>query len=196
LEAAGFNVQDYVDKHIEQLRAEAQLTPDQRERKRIEGQLQQREEQISKREAQYKEEQITKQTAVVKQQYQEAFSKALTEAGVPETGMQIVRMAKTVQTLRDAGYPLTPETVSHAARIVSQEYQGEAQSYVTNLEVPDLLNLLGREKVAAIRKHFVDQARTPEAAPVAHAPTPKTKTPEPKVSTEELRRKAQERRFG
>lgn len=199
LEAAGFNVQEYVDQHIEQLRAEAQLTPDQRERKRIEGQLQQREEQIAKREAHYRETHIAQQTKVVQQQYQEMFGKALGEAGVPDTGMQMVRIAKTVQTLQKAGYDISPATVAHAAGIVAQEYRSEAESYVSGLEVPRLLELLGRDKVSAIRKHFVDQARSAEAAKVAPAPTPRSddrKPDAPRVTTEELLRKAQERRFG
>jgi hypothetical protein len=196
LQAAGFDVQQYVDQYIEQMRQEAQLTPDQRERKRFETERQQWQQQKQQWESQQREAVITQQTAVVKQQYQDMFGKALGEAGVPDTGMQMVRMAKTIQTMREAGYPITPETAAHAAKIVAQEYRSEAEKYVSGLEVPALLELLGREKVAAIRKHFVDQARPQEAAPSTQAPTPKVQEPERKVSTEELRKKAFERRFG
>jgi hypothetical protein len=196
LQAAGFNVQEYVDQHIEQLRQEAQLTPDQRERKRFETERQQWEQQKQKWEHQQREQVITQQTAVVKQQYQEMFGKALAEAGIPDTGMQMARVAKTVQTMREAGYPITPETVAHAAKIVGQEYRTEAEKYISGLDVPALLDVLGREKVAAIRKHFVEQARPQEAAPSTQVPTPKSQEPERRVSTEELKRKALERRFG
>jgi hypothetical protein len=116
---------------------------------------------IKAAEAQQREEQMSEQ---FQQQLDGAFKQALQQVGAPLSKANYRAMVAQVEAVYGK-QQLTMPLIIEMAKRAHQENDGEVRGYLASLDADRLAELLGDEKLSALRKRELDRLRP--AAPVA-----------------------------
>ncbi len=150
-------IQSYIDKQLEN----AQKTPEQLEKERLENELK------ALRDEQKKERESLKQKELERLQKQEAerydmlMDKALSKSSLPKSEYVIKRMADYMLIGLEAGHDVTPDDV---LPLVEQELNSDLQELFQSLPEERIEALLGEQVLNKLRKRRISKAKEAQAA--------------------------------
>lgn len=103
------------------------------------------------------EREIQAKTAERKTQLQASISSALSVSGIPESHWSVTRTIDYMKHAISQGYKdITPEQVS---QYVKQDWIAEQQSVLQGMDPVKLVEILGEDAVAKLRRHGIDEAK-------------------------------------
>lgn len=181
---------------------EQEMTPEQRELQQL---RKQRDEQLKSR-AQQEAEAKAAQSKAVREEYaakaRAALPDALKSVGLPHTKAVVQRIAAHARQLIESGEDAdrVMTNMASVARSVKAEMLEEQRELYGSMDGASLAELLGEEKLRALRAHDVERVKAAQAAaaPVVRAPDGRFSSPaaaangEPKVGLQEFFRRRRE----
>lgn len=191
LESTDPNVQQAIDRAVK-----ASTAGPEAKRQR---QLERENEMLRQQAEQARTEQQKRVEAAQQQQVRTNFLKmaepALKQAGLPGNDHTIRELAATYQQVFPQGDPISPETLSHAAKILANEkLPSVTTAYLQSVPPEKLAELLGQDRIKSLTQSQIEKVKAMQSAP-PNGGSPRRETPPSRPSIlEELRdRRAMER---
>lgn len=154
LRDAGLDVRQLSEAEIIDLIAEEQLTPEQRKIREYEQRLAEFESRQQQEEHQRQQQEMSAAAERAHKEYAEQFEAALSEAGLSPTPHRIGRMAWYAHAALENGVDADPADL---ARMVADEHRGDLGAHLDGLDVDGLIELIGPERMKAIRKRDLEK---------------------------------------
>lgn len=184
LRAAGIDPDEWAQNFVASRMQRAQMTPEQLAQARREEELAQRERWVKEQQQKLEEQHQAEVVNRWQQRFEDSFSQALEQVGLPASGRALARMADLAESYLKAG--ADDVLFTDIAQQVKDELREETTGWVTSLKGKDLLESLTPEVVEEIRKELLARvqspapkpAQTPERAAPRSAAKPKFLTPD------------------
>lgn len=172
----GIDVRKFSEDSLMEIIQQEKMTPEQRtaaaERQEL-ASYKEREKQAAEQAKTAKQDADTMAAAKV---YDETFTKALAEKGVPKTPFTIVRMAQLTIAAQKKNLPID---ASKIAQLVREDYQKEHNVLLDGLEGEDLLKFFSKDVLKKISKAQLAKYKAKGGTSATRATSPKTTESEP-----------------
>lgn len=154
LREVGLDVRGLSEAEIMDLIAEEQLSPEERKIREYEAKLAEYEAHQEQLRQQHEQKQLQAETERAQQEYAEAFEAALAETGLEATPHRLARMAFLAHSALENDIEADPAQLAQA---VAEEHRGDIGAHLDSLEVDQLIELIGPERMKAIRQRDIER---------------------------------------
>lgn len=170
-------IQSYIDQQLEQ----AQKSPEQIEREKLESELKALRDEREKEKETLKTRELERLQQQEFERYDMLMDKALSASTLPKSPYVVKKLADYMLVGLEAGYDVTPEDV---IPLVEQELNTDLQELFQSLPEDRIEGLLGEQVLNKLRKRRISKAKEAQAAVAkpAIADTGKSNEPKPKES--------------
>lgn len=177
LEKLGFNVRDMAEQYLKAELEKEMMSPEQLKMAEMERKLAEYEEEKKIKADQDRQNKMTELQRHYENELTDKIIKAIDTYKLPRNERTISRIAEKLYVALENGYEIDPSDV---APLIKQEIEEELKGFYGNLNVEDMLNILGEDGLKKIRSYEVQRAKAkaPEnplkTTPVATAEKPST----------------------
>lgn len=177
----GIDVRKFSEDTLMELIQHDKMTPEQKEAHQAKLDLKKYRDQESAAKEKAKKDQDSALEQQHMKTFDETFTQALSEKGLPKTPFTIVRMAQLTIAANKKGLNMP---ASELAKIVREDYQRDQSALLEGLEGDDLLSFLGKEALKRISKAQLSKYKAKGAVPaVRQAQSKPSENGEKPVST-------------
>lgn len=186
----GLDPDKILSRHVEKKAKEAALTPEEREKQRIERELQ---EKTAKLEAFEKEKREAAQKEIDERtwnQLEETFIAKAEEHGLPKSPATLQMMAEVAMEALDYGYALTPDQICHEVLFRQKQHLRERdERLLKHMSADQLIEYIGPERFAQMQQASLKRAPPPGKAKKAETPAPAKRPEKGYISPSEFLKK-------
>lgn len=168
-EKLGHNPDDLAEARLRELVERKKLTPEQREALELKEKAARLEAELQERDEREQQTERGRRVAALREQMTNTMKKAMARAGLPDNDSVLLMVGGRVHQLMDAGD--SNPNVLEAAEYVRDHFHGVVQSRFKALDGDALLDYLGDETLAKIRKADIARASSKPKAPPAPVQT-------------------------
>lgn len=168
-EKLGHNPDDIAEARLREIVERKKLTPEQREALELKEKAARLEQELAERDEREQQTERGRRVAARREQMTATMKKAMTRAGLPDNDSALIMVAGRVHQMMEAGDE--NPNILEAAEFVRDHFTGIVQSRFKALDGDALLDYLGEETLAKIRKADVARASARPKAPPAPVQT-------------------------
>ena len=185
-EKTGMNARQWAEEYLmQELQMEA-MSPEQRKARENEEKLRKFESEEKQRAENAQKEQLRRMEEQHRQNYDQMFTQALHESGLPKTAYTVKRMAELQLINVKNKYELSS---AQLAKLVREDYANEQKSLLGALEGDQLLDFLGADTVKKLSKAQIAKLKARQSASGASS-APRVSQPNtPGLTWKELQRR-------
>jgi hypothetical protein len=154
---------------------EPELTPEQIKMQAMEAQLEQYEKEQARIQKESEDTKFQEEVERYKEEYSGKLSAAIKAGGLENDPTAVRRVAMALQdSIDETGSPMME--IEDAIQYVKSEERGSYKEFLSGLDLDQLEQILGQEKMASLRKKDLSKLANPESAgTVPQKPTPRVK---------------------
>jgi hypothetical protein len=172
----GMNAREWAENFLMQELQRESESPEQRKNRENEEKLRQYENTEKQRKEQEHKAQMQKLEQEHGQRYDQLFTQALQESGLPKTAFTVKRMAELQLLNLKKGFDLKPDQL---AKLVREDYANEQKSLLSSLDGDQLIDFLGAEAVKKLSKAQIAKLKAKGITTAVERARPTPNKPDP-----------------